>query len=278
VASTLRDWLPVVIQDIDPWMSAEDIEVGSRWLLEISSQLEQTLFGIVCLTPENRERPWINFEAGALSKAISASRVVPLLMGMKKTDIVGPLSSFQAIEPTEAEMHRLLTALNSANDSQLSQDVLKRTFDRWWPDLESSLDDIRKEMEDGSPAAGAGPRDDRDLLEEVLARVRSQDRRLREQERLLRGRPTIGDLRGSVRIDDSREVPAHRPSDLFHDLDSLLGSKIKAGRNHGERSFELELTDEMTDAEETAVAGIAGHFGRNISITTPDGTAYVFHG
>src|ERR1700674_605097 len=68
VAVALRDWLPVVIQAAKPFMSSGDIDRGSRWLGELTTVLEVTKVGIVCLTPENLNSAWLLFEAGALSK------------------------------------------------------------------------------------------------------------------------------------------------------------------------------------------------------------------
>ena len=39
VAVTLRDWLPDVLQKVQPWISA-DIEAGVRWSSEIAEQLD----------------------------------------------------------------------------------------------------------------------------------------------------------------------------------------------------------------------------------------------
>ncbi len=66
VAQCLYDWLPDVIQALAPWMSEEDIHMGTRWNAEMAGILEEVAVGIVCLTPENQERRWINFEAGAI--------------------------------------------------------------------------------------------------------------------------------------------------------------------------------------------------------------------
>jgi hypothetical protein len=51
IALALRDWLPKVLQPSKPYMSDRDNEAGTLWDQIISSQLEATDFGIVCLTP-----------------------------------------------------------------------------------------------------------------------------------------------------------------------------------------------------------------------------------
>src|SRR6266566_1158547 len=65
VGTAIYDWLPMVVQSAKPWMSEEDIEKGSRGLDEIAKALDVMSVGIICLTPENLERPWILFETGA---------------------------------------------------------------------------------------------------------------------------------------------------------------------------------------------------------------------
>ncbi len=59
VALTLWDWLPRFIPGVKPWMSSEDIMKGARWGLEIAAQLKKAKIGIICLTKENIESPWI---------------------------------------------------------------------------------------------------------------------------------------------------------------------------------------------------------------------------
>ena len=68
IAEIFRLWLPCCLQYIEPWMSDSDIPKGKRWALELAGQLAGANFGLVCLTPENLYSPWVNFEAGALSK------------------------------------------------------------------------------------------------------------------------------------------------------------------------------------------------------------------
>jgi hypothetical protein len=68
MAETLREWLPNVLQAVEPWMSAEDIEKGARWSTDIAAELANTKAGILCVTPDNLEAPWLNFEAGRYQK------------------------------------------------------------------------------------------------------------------------------------------------------------------------------------------------------------------
>lgn len=78
-AMALKDWLPNVIQTVDPFVSSENIQKGARWFTDVGAELEAAKFGIICLTPDNLTAPWLLFEAGALSKSLSQSRVSPLL-------------------------------------------------------------------------------------------------------------------------------------------------------------------------------------------------------
>lgn len=61
-AEILRDWIKCTLQPSEPWVSSKDIEKGSLWFGEISDQLKDTRVGIVCLTKENKNNPWILFE------------------------------------------------------------------------------------------------------------------------------------------------------------------------------------------------------------------------
>ena len=77
LALQLHDWLKAVVQRANPWMSERDIGAGQRWNEQISARLKDTHFGIICLTPENLNAPWLLFEAGAVAKALDLARVVP---------------------------------------------------------------------------------------------------------------------------------------------------------------------------------------------------------
>ena len=75
IAQSLHDWLRNVLPLVRPWMSEEDIQKGARGALDIARKLEKVSVGVSCLTPENQHAPWIQFEAGALSKTLDNSRL-----------------------------------------------------------------------------------------------------------------------------------------------------------------------------------------------------------
>jgi len=112
LAEALRGWLPSVIQAIKPYFSPDDITKGSRWSTEIAKELEECKIGLICLTADNLEAPWIMFETGALSKSISAARVCPLLFGVEPSDVKGPLVQFQAAPFAKDEMKKAVRMMN----------------------------------------------------------------------------------------------------------------------------------------------------------------------
>ena len=143
IAEFLRYWIPEVIQAIQPWMSAEDIDPGARWSTEIVKELEASRFGVICLTPENINSPWVLFEAGALAKTLETTHVCPYLINLDFSDLKSPLAQFQATKADRDGTLSLLRSINQCADIPvLSEDRLKRAFERCWPDLESVINDL----------------------------------------------------------------------------------------------------------------------------------------
>ena len=168
VAQALHDWLPSVIQEAEPFMSSKDIEPGVRWPTEIPRRLENTTYGIICVTHDNQRNQWLNFEAGALAKAVDESRVVPLAIDLKPSDIEPPLGHFQAQEATEDGIRTIVRAINTACEQSLEDVRVEKVFAKWWPDLSSKFQAI----EEGTPGPAGDTRKDRELLEETLDIVR----------------------------------------------------------------------------------------------------------
>jgi hypothetical protein len=173
VADALRGWIPKVLQAVKPWMSDEDISMGTRWALELSNELEETKVGIVCLTPENQHSSWIMFEAGALSKTIEHSYVCPYLIDLPPSQLSGPMSQFQAATATKEGTERMLNTLNKAlGISQIPPMEFEEIFDVWWPKLEQQLNTIPTAPEHQLP-----PRSTEEILEEIVRNTREHLRR-----------------------------------------------------------------------------------------------------
>ena len=96
VAMIFREWLPSVIQSLEPYVSSEDIDKGARWSSDIAKELEDSTFGILCVTKDNLHAPWLSFEAGALSKTMDKSFVTPFLFDIKRSEVNGPILQFQS--------------------------------------------------------------------------------------------------------------------------------------------------------------------------------------
>jgi TIR domain len=181
VALALRDWLPSVIQAIEPYVSSEDIDKGARWNTDIARELEDSSFGILCITPENIEAPWVNFEAGALSKSLDRSRVAPFLFGVQRSDVQGPLLQFQSTVYKKADVKKLVKSINEAcGELALPEGRLEEVFEVWWNRLKEKLDEV--ETVKAPPRAPSRTQDD--ILAEVLELVRGQEKTLADPTQL----------------------------------------------------------------------------------------------
>lgn len=164
-ALALRDWLPCVLQSTLPFVSSEDLRKGKRWLVELSTELQATTFGIICLYPDNIRSNWINFEAGALSKSLKeASTCTLLLGGLSPTDVEGPLSMFQHTIFSKPDILKLVQAINNSSAHPVADARLSVVFDKFWPDINSAIGAANSD----GVEIGREIRKDRDLLDEIL--------------------------------------------------------------------------------------------------------------
>jgi hypothetical protein len=172
IASTLHRWIPDVIQDVKPWMSRYDILSGARWELEIGKELNESNFGILCITRENMHSDWLLFEAGALAKQLSDSHVVPYLIGIGPSDLpAGPLNQFQCAPADREGSLRLVQDLNTClGEDGLELDRLTRAFEKNWADLARELGELPE-----SPVAPSS-RPVHDMVAEILDTLRDWSR------------------------------------------------------------------------------------------------------
>jgi hypothetical protein len=180
VAEIIRDWTKCVIQASRPWISTRDIDRGALWFTEINDQLKETSVGIICLTQENKNRPWLLFEAGALAKGLSSNRVCTLLVDLKPADLEDPLAQFNHTYPEKESMWSLMRTLNGClGTNGLEDRILQEIFDTYWPQFETKFKNALKE---NAPTEKVEPRSEKVLLAEILENTRSFSQRLRRLE------------------------------------------------------------------------------------------------
>lgn len=225
VAQAWHQWLPLAIQGARPWMSSTDIPKGTPWFGELADQLQGIRIGIICVTPENLTAPSIHFEAGALSKTVAEKcYVCPYLFNLKDSDLVFPLAHFQTTKAQRDDTRQLFHTLNRALQTTLTKEQLDAIFTKWWPDLEHALNAIPpNEMQQPH-------RNDREILEEILALMRD----------LARGLSGSGQRRGSTpsvsltdqRLEAIKSGMFQRSKLLASCLDPLSRWSVESGKAH----------------------------------------------
>ena len=268
VALILKEWLPLVIQTLEPYVSSEDIRKGSRWGASIGQELEVSNFGILCLTRENINAPWVNFEAGALAKSMDTAFVTPFLFGLKGSDIEpsSPLLQFQYASYTKPELLKLVKDIYAATGSAVLDDQrLTRTFENWWPDLESKFnvlqkregefistpDKGKKETSSGSlPLNGA-------ILEELLNLARTQQKMLSNPEVIL-----PPDYLNYIFSESHGNVHPEAIQDLIRSVESLRNIIIDLD---GNREFDNDVLFEKLDSIYRRLSEATDHIENRLS-------------
>ena len=185
VALVLREWLPSVIQEIVPYVSSEDIDKGARWSTDIAQELSDSAFGILCVTRENAAEPWLMFEAGALSKTIDKTFVIPFLFDIKRSEVDGPILQFQSTIFNKEDLQKLIITINKACERDpLEPDRLEKTFAVWYPKLQAALDEIHSAAPEPSADATVKLQSPKaqEILEEILELARMNQKLMRNPE------------------------------------------------------------------------------------------------
>jgi hypothetical protein len=183
IAEQLRDWLPLILPAAKPFITRADINKGANWPGAIRHELEQSHYGIVCLTGGNVSSAWLAFEAGALSKQLE-SRVATVLFGLNHNEVPLPLGMFQGTSFNETDMRLLINSMNTAADleERRSEKDLDKVFSRFWPDLNDPVTSILSAHASEEP-----PReiDAAEMTAQIMALLRQQTEVLSSPEKLL---------------------------------------------------------------------------------------------
>lgn len=167
VAEALREAVDAVCAGrAEAFVSSQDIPKGDRGMNAIDAALRSTDYGIVVLSAANQDRPWINYEGGAMAKSLN-NPVATILLDLIPSDVEGPLQRLQSTLFTdEADMLRLFKEIAAAADEDLPAITVGVMFTNVWPAIRDSW----------IPPEGETPieprRRDSDMLAEIVERVR----------------------------------------------------------------------------------------------------------
>lgn len=195
VAAALRTWLKMFLQAVDPWMSETEAVDGQRWNPDVESELYKAAFGISCVTGENRNTPWLLFEAGALAAQVKVNEFLcGYLIDIKASDLDYPLAQFRATTWDREGTLELVRAVNSAlkelePKSALDDSLLESLFGLLWPDLERKFAQAPKEhvvLPEKIETADTSSR----ALSELLAETRGLARQVERIEQRLQENST----------------------------------------------------------------------------------------
>jgi len=145
--------------------------------MEVSKELDASMFGIICLTRDNLNAPWLLFESGALSKKRETAVVCPYILDVELSSITGPLSQFQAKKADKSSTFELLHAINTKLSKSLENSRLEMVFELLWPALEKRLREIPPDT-----STSKNQRPQKDVLEDLVAAVRGLEHRFDQLE------------------------------------------------------------------------------------------------
>lgn len=179
VGKAVSDAVREIFDPVVETFISQEILAGSRGLDTIDGELNDTDFGIICLTRANQTEQWINYEAGALSRQVEDKRT---RMGVFLVDLPGaedvnsPLDIFQCKLATLEGFTDLMVSLNKLGP-ELKDSTLDKRIAAAWPDVQKAVEAVAK----GEPTPVAKPPKSRDeKMDEVLGLVKAMEASLGE--------------------------------------------------------------------------------------------------
>ncbi|MEU6534389.1 toll/interleukin-1 receptor domain-containing protein [Streptomyces sp. NPDC047000] len=189
-AERLASWLRYFSDEIEPFVSSESIRKGARGLDEIKKQLDESSFGIACVTRANLDAPWITFESGALSKEVDERKgqLVPFLLEGSHDDLEAagsPLRQFQSTRAHDEEdvlnmVRTINTVLRESASRHPDNTRVDSLFRKVWPELRDALTAI--DLTTDTPEQTRPRRSTEQILEDLTSLVREQISRITDLE------------------------------------------------------------------------------------------------
>lgn len=133
IAATLADWLPLLMFDLDPFIS-DEIDKDARWNDTIHQRLTESSYGIAIVTSANRSAPWLTYESGAIA---TSSRLSVLLVDTDPTELrTSPLGAFQATRIEKSDIWKLIRRLNSLRPTPAPEERLHALYEALWTEFD----------------------------------------------------------------------------------------------------------------------------------------------
>lgn len=172
LAEILKEWLSTVFDDLDVCCISRDIGPGQRWSKAIDDYLQNSHVGIFVYTPDNYDSLWMAFEAGALSKKIAESRIVPLVFGGNVSDLQGPIARFQAKRFGQKEMVAVLNTVNEALQLGALPALLDKKVIQTWDWLSPKIAEILNKANESGVGSSSRLRQTGDILDDIYSLLR----------------------------------------------------------------------------------------------------------
>lgn len=252
VAEALRDALgSVCAGEVEPFVSSQDIPLGERGIPMIEAKLSSTDYGVVVLSAANKDRPWINYEGGALATLLNR-RVAVVLMDLGRADVDTPLAPFQsALFHDREEMLRLFTEIAQHARASFPAGTVATLFNAAWGSIQESW----------APDPDAAPKRSRstqEMLEELVERVRSIDtgqartfNQLRAEQQF-RGEDDLATFRSAVAVASKGTVHV---DEVTHTMDGTVHVLV---------SEDKQVTEEL---EKAGLSEIFRRYGKTAQLT-----------
>jgi len=181
VAETLKRFLPIIVPNTKTFISSE-IPKGDDWDKAIGEKLKTTKCGIFCITPDNTHKPWLLFEAGAISVNINdldgeGSKVITLLLDIEYSALDFPLARFQGTKTTKEDMLKMAHDINDLLGEPHNKDNIDYVFENAWKDIEIQLNEAKSLI--NITADNMTPiKSSDDMLNELIESNRAQNKAL----------------------------------------------------------------------------------------------------
>lgn len=149
--------------NVEVFLSSKKIKAGT-FKGQILNAMRNAKFAISVLSSENKNAPWLMYEAGALSLAVeqNGGHLMPYLFCRHGSDREATIEDLQYVqyqrdhEDNQEQFKKLIENLNDSLSNQNKVNGLKiaNAIDDAWPDISKRLDNIAYNLYNPSASSG----------------------------------------------------------------------------------------------------------------------------